>query len=387
MIVLANLFFILALVLSQTSLAQTPDCVRLFRQLWHELHPKPSAPLRQGSRYENRSKSKGPIKPLSIAAESLAAKYPELIEELNLLRGKLPFVGKFVADFSREKGRIPTVAEVGEYVLSQRNLLSQEAARLKELHRQKAVSNKDEEIIATFYQMTEDKTVVLQHVRENFLARVATHPDQFNAPYSAANPLHRQLSASMNAASRGELGEFEFALKMNHIFSRGLRFSESNSLLAENREMARHVSLVMSELREKAALNKNLIAELRQNFPILFAKILRRDGQILPPLESVEAWIASKELDLVGKNPVSGKKIWIEVKALSDTLTLTHLEAEYDGKKSYLTQILETKELRRFLGLENDIELAVAFQSGCTTEVKDKLKQLGIDVIGEVRDF
>jgi hypothetical protein len=73
------------------------------------------------------------------------------------------------------------------------------------------------------------------------------------------------------------------------------------------------------------------------------------------------------------------------VKNLLAPVVLRTLTDDSEGK-SYLMQLVETRQMRDLLGLKDEVQLAVVGRTGITREAKAELERLGFVVHGTVVD-
>lgn len=115
-------------------------------------------------------------------------------------------------------------------------------------------------------------------------------------------------------------------------------------------------------------------------------------------LKFIKGWIESKEIDVV--RSAEGKLSWLEIKRNKSPLTLEDFSPkkfekspqgqnkfrkeraiENSTKKSMFDQIMEDKEILRFLGLDQQIRLEYYATGGMTREVRELLEKHGVSVI------
>lgn len=336
-------------------------------------------PLSGRKRYHSDPSSfKHLAEPLPIGEHSLAAKYPELLEDLATVEAELPRVRDFLAEFAAKNSRAATVLEVADYVYIQRNKIIESFRRLKSKYQELGYTE-----VAPYFESAAINLDFGEKSREKFEARVTAFPDQFSAEFSFDRPEHRNLVSSLISKNQGELGELEQVFKINHAIGRGMHFAGRDKL---SEAIVKVVRATFERLALELEQNPTLIETIKTNYPIMFSKV--RDKQAPPQriLEQLDSWVRSKEIDVICESPTTGRIVWTEVKNLSSPMDLRALLDESEGK-SYFEQLTETIELRDFLGLKDQIDIAIIYSGGVTSEVKTKLGLLNIRVLGTVVDL
>ena len=134
--------------------------------------------------------------------------------------------------------------------------------------------------------------------------------------------------------------------------------------------------------KARLAENPASISELEGRFPNLFhSKAYDRFVATHPhataneKLESVRAWIRSKEIDFVRAK--DGHESWLEIKTRRKPFGI---EDFTDGSygKSPVQQMKEDREILEFLGLQNEIGLEYVVTSEMSPEVKAALEAIGV---------
>ena len=146
----------------------------------------------------------------------------------------------------------------------------------------------------------------------------------------------------------------------------------------ELKDSKRLLDLVDEKLKHYA---KN-ISELEKDFPKIGRSsmpVKGRDYSVEQRLQEVRKWIASKEIDVVRSE--NGITKWVEVKRNAFHFNESNFSSAGLGKKSYRYQINETKEIIKFLGLENEIQLEYLATGGMDDSLKESLEADGIKVL------
>jgi hypothetical protein len=357
--------------------AATIDCVQLVGNILAESRPK-----------------------LTFPKNSLFARFPVLLEELQKLEFTPFQLNSFTTEYLKKYNRAPTLREAMEAMYAERRDLIgryDEVIADVEALQNPALVNFIEEL--KFSKDKLNKFKDLDHYDDELVSSFNDGKSKFSSidiPITMKNNvIETKFNTYIKERSRegnfnGELGELTaYGASKDKPIRKGLKF--------ETRQLTNPIpyQLVIDEAIKK--LEKSLSKKSDQQIIKLVNSygegILRNAKSYLDNLGErpidrdiligkIITMIRTKEIDLVFEKP-NGTIVWAEVKAYKKPITMDILNGGGYKAKPMAEQLLEHKALRDLLGFKDQVELRfISPTSAIAPDAKAYIESLGYEVIG-----
>ena len=184
---------------------------------------------------------------------------------------------------------------------------------------------------------------------------------------------------------KSSFAELEAFARLDGAHSFAVRFHEQLQF-TYSRLIAQKITAALK--RELDGLDPVKLRILQYRYPLIFSNkriqvLIRSDPGLARKStaaeirQSIVNWIKSHEIDVI-RNLPGGKTAWVEVKYYEHVITRESLLSGKDMEA--LKQARKKKELRRFLGLENEVELEFFPVSGITEDAAAELAKHGVKI-------
>jgi len=309
---------------------------------------------------------------IPIGKNSLAATregYNELFEKIYAM---VPTPEKFIESHFSEFKRQPLIKDSLQYIAESSRQL------VKTLNELRAEYPDARDLI--FSTSTNVNYDVFRENKANEILSV--FEGNLSEAFDPSNPSHWRLFLRLLPDFHGNLGEFDVAMRLNHVLGKGVTL---RSQYRRGHPVNNFLSLFQKHLKARLQkLSDNLdhqkITELNNRFPHIFKNNTHLTAKAA--LKKAVTWIETKEFDVISL--LSGTNFAIvEVKNYAQVMQLNTILDERQGK-SILSQQLELLDIISFLKLENRLMPFIAFRNGVSADGKTYLEKKGIHVLGPV---
>lgn len=357
--------------------AATVDCIQVAQAFLNEQKPR-----------------------LAIAKNSLFAKYPALIEEMDKLEFIPLNLNNFHSDFYKGNQRAPNLREALEYIYSLRKeMISNYDEVIADLQamRDPALGPFINELIFSRNKLNKFKDIDhYQDELENAFSAGKTKLTSLDGPIAIkSNGIESRYLNYLKERSRegnfnGEWGELSaYAASKDKALNKGLKFEtrQLNDPTPYQQIIADAVNNLEESLGKKT--DKQLITLVNTyGEGILRNAKMYLNGLDGAPLDrsvliaKIISMIRTKEIDLICEKN-NGRIVWGEVKAYKKPITVDTLNGEGYKLKPMIEQLKEHKALRDILGFKTSVDLRfIAPTSEITPDARAMIEALGYEVIG-----
>ncbi len=183
----------------------------------------------------------------------------------------------------------------------------------------------------------------------------------------------------------GLLGEIEAFIRISGDKTFNVKFEENRNLSAlVSSKMSPIIKGTAHEIIDFSKKYPSIWEKVKEHLNIneetdLAMKLITDKNFIMNIIESIKANILRKEIDAICVE--NGDTFWIEVKNYKKmNHEILHKTHENGNSVYKLAQIMV--EIRRFLGLENEVKLQLYFVKGITKEAAKELEDIGYAIRG-----
>lgn len=299
---------------------------------------------------DHKSQVRIPEKLFGVETRSIAKNNLESLQIIKDVETLQMRTSQFSENFRKIHGQMPTLDDYLQFYETRHELLKSGMdalySEVKKTTKSEATMWKDmvEGFVASEHKILESAK------KESTLERAIEKLDEYSR------------------RSLGTLTELRTGVSLNGVQKVSFELKESKEILAR--------------VEAKLKFYENDLEALARDFPKIAKSSTPVRGRAYTKqeqLDEIRRWIASKEIDVV--RSVDGKTRWVEVKRNAIQFNDANFSSAGMGKKSYRYQINETKEILRFLGMENEVQLEYLATGGMDEALKKSLLADGIHVL------